>query len=94
MRHCPSYNNRHWLLENNIEMSNIDNPNSNNNYNDRIYNCAGNGCKNSPSHLLKLVLFKKFGYFCQSCTEYLKDNGLIDSVLDESIAETKRKKEE
>lgn len=65
--------------------------NSNNNYNDRVYNCAGNGCRNVPKYLLRLVLIKKSGYFCPECTEYLKDNGLIDSVLDECVDKSKRK---
>jgi len=58
---------------------------SNNNYNNRIYNCAGCDCKNAASYLLRLILLKKSGYFCSDCTKYLKDNDLIDSVLDENI---------
>jgi hypothetical protein len=59
--------------------------NSNNNYNNRIYNCAASGCEKTSSHLIKLILIKKSGYFCSECTKYLKDNNLIDSVLDENV---------
>ena len=59
--------------------------NSNNNYNDRIYNCAGHGCGNVARYLLRLVLIKKSGYFCPEYTEYLKDNNLIDSILEENV---------
>jgi hypothetical protein len=60
-------------------------PNSNNNFNNRIYNCAGSGCEKTGSYLIRLILLKKSAYFCSDCTKYLKDNDLIDSVLDENL---------
>jgi hypothetical protein len=60
--------------------------NSKNQYNNTTYNyCAGKDCKNMPTHLLKLVLIKKTGLFCDSCLKYLQENNLIESVLDESV---------
>jgi hypothetical protein len=68
--------------------------NDNNNCNDRVYNCAGHGYRNLPRYLLRLILLKKSGFFCPECTEYLKDNGLIDCVLDDSVGKSKRVTEE
>lgn len=66
-------------------------PNSKDQYNNRAYNyCSGKGCNNIPSHYLKLVLIKKSGFFCETCADYLKDNNLIESVLDEKVRYNKR----
>jgi hypothetical protein len=44
------------------------------------------------SYLLKLILLKKSGYFYSDCTKYLKENDLIDSVLDENVGKKRGEK--
>ena len=60
--------------------------NSKNQYNNTAYNyCSGKDCKNTPLHYIKLVLIKKTGFFCDTCANYLQENNLIESILDESV---------
>ena len=65
-------------------------PNSNNNFNNRIYNCAGKNCRNIPSHHLKLVLIKKPGWFCDKCRKDLEKDDLVQFVIEEYTKDNKR----
>ncbi len=69
-------------------MTNIQ-PESNSNDQNKVigYNlsCAGNDCKNVPMHNLRLVLIKKSGWFCEDCTRYLQEEGLVESIIYENM---------
>jgi len=38
--------------------------------------CAGNGCKNNGTILLKIEYIRKTGYFCNTCAHDLLESGL------------------
>jgi len=38
--------------------------------------CAGNGCKNNATILLKIEYIRKTGYFCNTCARDLLQLGL------------------
>jgi hypothetical protein len=67
-----------------------DTSNSNNDYNERIFSCAGNGYKDIPSYRLRLALIKKIGNFYTVFTQYLKNKGPIEFILDDAVAKSKR----
>jgi len=78
------------LLEEIIKLEHqLTDSNSNNNNNNRIYNCAGKGCNNIPSHYLKLVLIKKPGWFCRKCRKDLEKDSLVQYVIDERKEDNK-----
>lgn len=57
---------------------------SNNNQNtiQKYKPCAGKGCKKRGTHYLKIRFLKKFGWFCDSCKEFLIQNKLVDETDD------------
>jgi hypothetical protein len=61
--------------------------NSNNENDKTEYNhsCSSKGCDKPGSHRVKLVLLRKYGVFCDSCFEYLKENQLVESIVNESV---------
>jgi hypothetical protein len=40
--------------------------------------CAGKGCKRKGTHYLRIRFLKKFGWFCNSCNEFLIEDMLVD----------------
>lgn len=54
--------------------------------------CARVKCPNKPITILKLKYINKISYFCQQCTEYLKDKDPISSLLDDVVVKSKKKR--
>jgi hypothetical protein len=51
---------------------------------------AGRGCKNIDTYYIKMVLLCKYRRFCNSCLKYLKENQLVESIVnDGNIAKIK-----
>jgi hypothetical protein len=42
--------------------------------------CAGKNCKKKGIHYLRIRFVKKFGWFCDSCKDFLIEDKLIDKV--------------
>ena len=42
--------------------------------------CAGKGCRRKGTHYLRIQFLKKYGWFCDSCKEFLIQDKLIDKV--------------
>jgi hypothetical protein len=48
--------------------------------NQRYKPCAGKGCKKKGIHYLRIRFLKKFGWFCDSCKDFLIQDKLIDKA--------------
>jgi hypothetical protein len=58
--------------------SNSDDQNTVTGYN---LTCGGKNCRNVARHHLTLVLIKRSGWFCDSCSQSLQEDGLVESML-------------
>jgi hypothetical protein len=61
--------------------------NSSNRYNVSEYNltCAGKNCKNIPTRFIRLVLIKRSGWFCQTCTQNLQKESLVEAIFNDNV---------
>lgn len=78
-------------------MSNIQgSPDNNNQYQITqykiTYSCDRKDCSNTATYKLKIRYLRPHGYFCTGYTEYLKDNGLIEAIVDDSIGKSKKER--
>jgi len=42
--------------------------------------CVGKGCRRKGIHYLRIQFLNKYGWFCDSCKEFLIQDKLIDKV--------------
>lgn len=40
--------------------------------------CAGENCGDEGTNLLKIILMRKPGWFCDACAEEMKKSGMVD----------------
>ncbi len=43
--------------------------------------CFGRRCSNIGTNNLKIKYIKKYGWFCDSCKQYLQKEGLIEYII-------------
>jgi hypothetical protein len=51
--------------------------------------CAGRNCNNLARNFLTIVLIKQSGWFCEKCSQGLKEAGLVESEIDVHIKDKK-----